>query len=233
MKCLKLQIFQESACYKKPFAFKVAETYPLPPYSTVKGFIHSLLNANEFIDMAISIQGTYESIFENYTTFYSMKRNGKITTFPLRVFQLYNVELVIHIATHEDIMNTALQALWSSEETLTLGRAEDVAVLKSAKLVDVQEVPVENLEPEMLFLKRNFYIPKSYKVVENGVLLRIPYRYEVINEIRTWTELVDVYYVQRDTPISSGKVYVDSENDLVFFHKLPDAFELGVNKRGE
>ena len=35
MKILKLKLFQETACYKKPFAFKVAETYPLPPYSTV------------------------------------------------------------------------------------------------------------------------------------------------------------------------------------------------------
>lgn len=35
MKVLKLKLFQETACYKKPFAFKVAETYPLPPYSTI------------------------------------------------------------------------------------------------------------------------------------------------------------------------------------------------------
>lgn len=35
MKILRLKLFQESACYKKPFAFKVAETYPLPPYSTI------------------------------------------------------------------------------------------------------------------------------------------------------------------------------------------------------
>lgn len=45
MKYLKMKLFQETACYKKPFAFKVAETYPLPPYSTVIGMFHKILVA--------------------------------------------------------------------------------------------------------------------------------------------------------------------------------------------
>ena len=57
MKILKMKIFQESACYKKPFAFKVAETYPLPPYSTVIGMFHKIIGANpgEYYPMNISI----------------------------------------------------------------------------------------------------------------------------------------------------------------------------------
>ena len=68
MKILKLKLFQETACYKKPFAFKVAETYPLPPYSTVIGMFHKILGADsgEYYPMNISIQGEYESIFSNY-----------------------------------------------------------------------------------------------------------------------------------------------------------------------
>ena len=68
MKILKLKLFQESACYKKPFAFKVSETYPLPPYSTVIGMFHKIIGAKsgEYYPMNISIQGDYESIFSDY-----------------------------------------------------------------------------------------------------------------------------------------------------------------------
>ena len=47
MKILKLKLYQETACYKKPFATKVAETYPLPPYSTVIGMFHKILQHNQ------------------------------------------------------------------------------------------------------------------------------------------------------------------------------------------
>lgn len=43
MKILKLKLFQEVATYKKPYALKVEEVYPLPPYSTVIGFLHNIL----------------------------------------------------------------------------------------------------------------------------------------------------------------------------------------------
>ena len=58
MKILKLKLFQETACYKKPFAFKVGETYPLPPYSTIIGMFHKILGAAsvEYFTMNISIQ---------------------------------------------------------------------------------------------------------------------------------------------------------------------------------
>lgn len=54
MKLLRLKIFQETACYLKPFAFKVGETFPLAPFSTVKGMLHAVLDAKEYIPMNIS-----------------------------------------------------------------------------------------------------------------------------------------------------------------------------------
>lgn len=57
---LRVKLYQQTACYKKSMAQKAKETYPLPPYSTVKGFLHYVLGANELIPMEISIQGTHE-----------------------------------------------------------------------------------------------------------------------------------------------------------------------------
>ena len=47
MKALRIKAYQETACYKRPFANKVTETYPLPPYSTVKGMLHAVMAAKE------------------------------------------------------------------------------------------------------------------------------------------------------------------------------------------
>lgn len=69
MKILKLKLFQEDACYRKPFSFKISETYPLPPYSTIIGMLHNILDAKtgEVYRFNISIQGDYESIYNDYT----------------------------------------------------------------------------------------------------------------------------------------------------------------------
>ena len=45
MKALRLDLFQETACYRKHFAIKISETYPLPPYSTINGLLHRILDA--------------------------------------------------------------------------------------------------------------------------------------------------------------------------------------------
>lgn len=75
MKALRLDLFQETACYRKPFAIKISETYPLPPYSTINGLLHRILDAKEYIPMRISIQGDYESLVNEYQTTYFYKKN--------------------------------------------------------------------------------------------------------------------------------------------------------------
>lgn len=66
MKLLRLKFFQETACYQKPFAYKVGETYPLAPFSTVKGMLHAVLDAKEYIPMNLSIQGQSETMLIDY-----------------------------------------------------------------------------------------------------------------------------------------------------------------------
>ncbi|MCF8011637.1 MAG: type I-B CRISPR-associated protein Cas5b [Clostridiales bacterium] len=79
MKALRIKVFQDTACYKKPLSFKVGETYPLPPFSTVKGMLHAVMDANEYIPMNISIQGGYEYSFLEYQSHYFYKfRNREV-----------------------------------------------------------------------------------------------------------------------------------------------------------
>ena len=111
MAILKLKIFQETACYKKPLAFKVAETYPLPPYSTVIGMFHKILKAQpgEYFPMNISIQGSYEGIFSNYQNLMMYKGKDKVTSMPRNVHQLLDVNLIIHVQAEDEIIDRIYQ----------------------------------------------------------------------------------------------------------------------------
>ncbi|ENJ9653566.1 CRISPR-associated protein Cas5 [Clostridium botulinum] len=78
MKAIRLKIYQNLVNYKKPTSFQLKESYPLPPYSTVSGMIHSICGFKDYKDMDISIQGNYYSKVNDLWTRYEYKFNGKI-----------------------------------------------------------------------------------------------------------------------------------------------------------
>lgn len=55
--------------------------------------------------MNLSIQGDYESIFTNYQTLRKYKEDKTITTMPMNVHQLLNVNLVIHVEAEDEIID--------------------------------------------------------------------------------------------------------------------------------
>ena len=61
MKAVKLKLYQNMVNYKVPTSFQLKESYPLPPYSTVIGMVHSLCDFKEYKPMKISISGNYFS----------------------------------------------------------------------------------------------------------------------------------------------------------------------------
>lgn len=218
MKALKLKLFQETACYKKPFAFKVAETYPLPPYSTVKGFLHYILEAEDFIDMAISVQGDYEDKFVNLQTFYFYKQN-EITKGPLNVHYLYNVELLIHVYSKEEILNEIIEKMKNSREFFSLGRREDLVRIDDVKIVDFEEVDLDD-EEGTYFLNYSAYIPKFYNYEGlTGINYELNFKYEIKNEIRQWEKVKVVYSEKGANAITNGRIYLDNEGDIIFFNK--------------
>lgn len=227
MKVLKLKLFQENACYKKPFAFKLHETYPLPPYSTVKGMLHSILEAKEYIPMNVSIQGEYESIFNSYNTTYFYKAN-EVTTMPLNTHMLYNVKLIIHVKAEMDVLEKIINNIRFSKEYLSLGRREDLVNIEEIKLIEIEEIKLEFddedddiQESEFnngIYFRMPMYVPKNNKIKSklSGVNYRLNWKYKVKNDIRQWEKL-DVLYVDKGERITEGIVYLDKEKDLVFF----------------
>lgn len=218
MKVLKIKLYQETVCYKKPFAFKVSETYPLPPYSTVIGMLHKILGAHpgEYHKMDISVQGHYEGIFTAYNTTRFYKGND-ITSRPLNIHMLYGVNLIIHVASDEETLDNIYNGFKSCNSTFTLGRNEDLARIDEIKLVDINKFEFDDdLEGRNIVLRNCIYIPDGYNTLLKGISYKINKVYTIVNNLRQW-EKIKVKYVEAGEALNHGEYYKDDEDDLVFF----------------
>lgn len=215
LKILKLKLFQETACYKKPFAFKVAETYPLPPYSTVIGMFHKIIGAKsgEYFPMNISIQGEYESIFSNYQNLRMYKGKGQVTTMPRNVHQLLNVDLVIHMKAEDEVVDKIYENIIQGKETFTLGRNEDLVRVNNIKIIK---------EPELvegdIINKYNAYIPKHLQEDIKGINYRLNTTYQVESNLRKWNK-IDVKYVEKHTQECLEEVLQDEDGDYIYWYQ--------------
>ena len=215
MKILKLKLYQETACYKKPFATKVAETYPLPPYSTIIGMFHKILQAQpgEYFPMNISVQGSYEGIFSNYQNLRMYKGKDKVTSMPRNVHQLLDVNLIIHVQAEDEIINKIHQNIINGTETFTLGRNEDIVRIDEIKILEnIKEVE----EPDIV---ENTYIPEWIDNEVAGINYRLNTTYTIQNNIRKWNK-VNVKYVEKHTnkSLEGTEVLQDEDGDNIYFY---------------
>ena len=77
MRAIRIKGYQSSAAFRKPTSYGIKETYPLPPYSTVIGFINTACGIKCFTDMSISVQGLFSSINQELITEYHYKQGAK------------------------------------------------------------------------------------------------------------------------------------------------------------
>ena len=213
MKILKLKLYQETACYKKPFANKVAETYPLPPYSTVIGMLHKILQAKpgEYFSMNISVQGEYEGIFSNYQNLRMYKGKDKVTAMPRNVHQLLDVHLIIHVQSEDEVIDKIYQNIINGTETFTLGRNEDIVRIDDIKILkNIEEV-------EEVEIKNNAYIPEWAATGVNGINYRLNATYKIKNDIRQWNK-INVKYVEKSTNQGIYKTIKDDDGDYIYFY---------------
>ncbi|EHL79449.1 MULTISPECIES: type I-B CRISPR-associated protein Cas5b [Bacillus] len=229
MKALRLKLYQQTACYKKPFAFKVSETYPLPPYSTVKGMLHAVLKANSLIPMKISIQGKYDTLVTDYQTHYFFKKDQTkefaltfdglgyepilvdVTTMPIYMHMLYDVELLIHVQADEDVLLDLERNLKTTTTHLSLGRWEDLVRIDRCEMVELSDCEDEPV------LKYNAYVPMKMITDETYFPYKLNWTYRIIQGVRVWNK-IPVGYMLAGEPIGEfDSLSLDPYGDLVFF----------------
>jgi CRISPR-associated protein Cas5t len=132
-KMLKIKIHQPNAHYRVPFSYQRRFTYPIPPYSTVKGLICNLMGIKDEDDerlkkikeLYLAIYGRYESLIKEYIWFRNLSKDSHISKFhsannrildnvpqhpggqmPVTIDVLHNVSLIIYIYhPDEDFLN--------------------------------------------------------------------------------------------------------------------------------
>ncbi len=128
MNALRIRIYQPQAHYRIPFTYQRRHTYPIPPYSTVIGFLCNVLGIDDqskpeykkLRGIKISIAGRFESKTTEYIWFRNLSKTAHVGRFgyvenrsvgghvehiggqvPVLIDVLDNVRLMIHLA-HED-----------------------------------------------------------------------------------------------------------------------------------
>lgn len=238
MQAIKVIAKQTLASYKKPSSMQIKETYPLPPYSTVIGMIHTACGFEKYIDMDISIQGSYYSkVNELYTRYefkpgyydntrHSIKIAGNddkatgLTVGPANIELLTKVELIIHIIPKQkEMLKTIYQGLKYPREYLSLGRREDLLVIEDVKYVEVEEVILE----EDYILANDIYVPiskvDSSEADYEGTVYNLNKKYSINpkTHLRYWEEQILVKHFGKNSHIFQGtEVKTDGENIIYF-----------------
>ena len=251
MKAIKLKLYQNMVNYKVPTSFQLKESYPLPPYSTVIGMVHSLCDFKEYKPMKISISGNYFSKVNDLYTRYEFKNGNPFETgrHQLNVNGyginrgvattelLVDVNLTIHIIPKdqsEEFLNTIFEAFKYPREYPSLGRREDIVLIKDVKIVDVEKKKLEkdlsNGEDNFAYIPVNFIQEKlvnhgdkkigmniygtRYELTKNYILNNIGTKAKP-KMIRSW-EKEKVIYSSNIKGFKRREVPVDTDNEIVF-----------------
>ena len=129
MKVLKIKIYQPTAHYRMPFTYQRRHTYPIPPYSTVIGFLCNLLGIDyqgnelyeELQNCRLSVSGKFEIKLTEYIWFRNLskashercfgsasirEKNGEVNHIggqsPMRIDVLENMHLNIHLSSENE-----------------------------------------------------------------------------------------------------------------------------------
>lgn len=245
MKAIRLKTYQNMVNYRKPTSFQLKETYPLPPPSTVIGFIHNLCDFTEYQEMDISIQGKYYSKVNDLYTRYEFKDAMKydkarhqlemagygVSRGVATAELLVDVELLIHIIPKkEEVIDLIFEKLKYPKEYPSLGRREDILLINEVKIVDIHKELLE----EDLSLDDNYsaYIPINYwenedikllgKLDSAGTRYKLTKNYTLINKgsekkprMIRGWNKVDVIYGSKIRLIEETEALLDEDNHII------------------
>ena len=139
IKSLKIKIYQPSAHFRIPFTYQRRHTYPLPPYSTVIGFLCNMLGIfrqdhDLFIKLkksGLAVAGCFDSKNTEYIWFRNLSKKSHETYYgsekirvkngavqhiggqsPMKIDVLENFRVIIHLLNEdEQFLDTLLENL--------------------------------------------------------------------------------------------------------------------------
>lgn len=191
-KLLKIKLYQPFANFRKPFSYGIVDSYPLPPPSTVKGWLHNILGAKngEYYKMAVSICGKFNSIVYDIQRIIKFDRlrkedssapilkdvSARVLNGIIYVTNLVDVELCIHVNAEQEVLKGISLDIFNSY--WGLGRKEDLLRVDEVKFFEPQVVEyreyVKHKLPDIgMYLKTS----TAEKLRVDGIRFRLNNRY--------------------------------------------------------
>lgn len=222
MKAVRLKAYQQTASYRKPSSFVIRESYPLPPYSSVIGMIHTACGFDGYVPMQVSIAGTYfSSVSEAFTKYefggmkyeagrHQLAVNDNDTLLGINrglghIQLLVDVQLLIYIIpTDETKIDEIKHGLLYPQTYLSLGRHEDLLRIDEVEEVELKEIEIED---NNLMLPYDMYAPVK-SMADMDIPLNDVSRYnlgkvfDTNGTVRRWKERVDVYHLSKNNMLS-------------------------------
>lgn len=232
MKALKIKIYQNLCNYRKEGSFGYVQTYPLPTPSMIRGMVHDVLDATEYIPLKISIQGKSDTVITNIQGVYKFDRDPnvrpqnpykvqvrnsqKTATHGISFIDLHvNMRLIIHICfenNNENMCNSLNDRI--QQKVPVLGRNEDIALIEDLKIVELC-----NYTGRSASSKLPMYISQTALVENVGTKYRLPFFYE---QVQSFSDnrvfyFVEANYISEGVSLRPDSIYLDIDNDIVFF----------------
>lgn len=232
MQVIRLTLRQMIANYRKPFAFNVRESFPLPPPSTVIGMIHRAVGFDTYHEMDVSVCGDYVSRFEDLfvryewgsrradvNSFYN-KNSWDVTRNIGKWDLLFDLRLTIHIRMKDALLtDLVFEGLKNPCQFLSLGRHEDLIVVESVEKIETKR----NILLEDVIVPQAMYIHLSdIKDIEfdGGRRYELNKVYELKETTkkvlrREWIERVPVVYARNACFYEGSVVWQDEDGYVI------------------
>ena len=226
MKALRVELYQDHVCYRQETGYRFFQTYPLPTPSMVRGLVHRLLGAREYIPLKISIQGKYDSIFVDMQRWdaETKKRMGasEPDSHTLMFWEeLAEVHLLLHIAFKDD-NESNLEKLKNAfiGNTVVLGRNEDIARIDEIDIVELKKSE-SGINPRYsVFIQKN---DDNKEYLDGYPVFHLPFKYDIHGLQRVF-QYVDVAWINTGKKLKS-KYYLSADEfpeETVCFLELND-----------
>jgi len=230
MELLRIKAYQPFACYRKPFSYGFWDTYPLPPFSTILGWVHWILGESyteEKLPMNIGLVGRFDTITYDLQALVKFDRTRKereqiilddfqkaLTSSPTYVANVTNIYLRIYIQMEKKYMELFKEKVFLVNYP-SLGRYEDLLRIDEVgfitpKIIEIggydDQIPIDYciyLKPEMV---------EKTRIKGSNFLL--PFYHKQINDLRFF-EKEKVVFTDSGN-LGQGEYVIDDEKDEIF-----------------
>lgn len=206
-----LSLFQPFAQFRNPFTFFYAQTFPLPPKSTILGLLENATGryySGYFNDLNISIWGYHSAIYWNYLHFikgnpyldnqgviragdnkpvYGSNRSRRT---PTHQQEIAGANFYIFLKGDNNKINEVYSMLNPVGKVLNLGRGEDTVFIREIKLLEMKEFYEKDLED--YYFAIGAYVKKDDKddktnetILKESTVIRLP-----VYSISLWQKFV-------------------------------------------